>query len=54
VIIFNKGVFGAFTWWFKSSSIKFTSSTRMESSSVDHVWIESTWSQSSTRRPRFV
>ena len=37
--------FGANTCRFKSSRIKIASSTRLESNSLDRVWIESAWRQ---------
>jgi len=46
VFSFNKGFkasFGANTCRFKSSHVKITSNTRMESISMDRIWIESSW-----------
>jgi len=42
VISFNKGVLELS---FKNSRVKIASSTRLESSSVDRIWIESAWRQ---------
>ena len=39
---------------FKSSRVKIASSTRLESSLLDRIWIESTQRKSSTRRLQFV
>jgi len=50
----SKLTFWANTCWFKSLRVKIAFTTRMESSFMDSVWIESTWRWRSTRRLRFV